>query len=114
MHLVSQTVQFQPTHVLFSDPTSLKPTLTRLNLDDTSLVYIIHCAEQLPFGPFAGKLPGSSTTKAELGLLRKVDGIWSVSRAIRDYAKEHGQLNTTPLVHHIWTYLDDSHKIPPQ
>jgi hypothetical protein len=105
--------QFRPTHILFSDPISLKATSMRPSLD-ASLVYMIHCAEQLPFGPFAGKLPGSSATKAELNLLYKVDGVWSVSKAIQDYSKEHGQLNTTPLEHHIWTYLDESHKVPLQ
>jgi len=46
-------------------------------------------------------------------LLRMVDGIWSVSKAVSDYSKRNGQLDTTPLPHHIWTFLDESHKLPP-
>lgn len=111
-YLVAQIAKFQPTHILFSDPISLKATSTRPCFNDASLVYMIHCAEQLPFGPFSGKLPGSSSTAAELGLLRMVDGIWSVSKAIGDYSKRYGQLDTTPLPHQIWTYLDESHKLP--
>jgi glycosyltransferase involved in cell wall biosynthesis len=111
--VIAQIAQFRPTHVLFSDPITLKATTTRPALDDASIVYMIHCAEQMPFGPFAGGLPGSSRSQAELSLLSKVDRIWSVSKAISNYAKEHGQLDTTPLVHHIWTYMDESHGIPP-
>lgn len=112
-HLIARIAQFRPTHILFNDPISLKATSTRPGFDDASLVYMIHCAEQLPFGPFSGKLPGSSNSAMELSLLRTVDGIWSVSKAISDYSKQHGQLDTTTLAHQIWTFLDDSHKIPP-
>jgi hypothetical protein len=81
--------------------------------DEASLVYMIHCAEQLPFGPFAGKLPGSSSSDSEIDLIRMVDGVWSVSKAIQDYTIQYGHLKTTALAHHIWTYLDKSHQIPP-
>src|ERR1700743_467706 len=100
-YLMTHIVHFQPTHVLFSDPISLKATSTRQSLDGVKLVYMIHCAAQLPFGPYAGKLPGSSSTDMELDLLRKVDGIWSVSKAISEYSRQNGQLDTTPLAHHI-------------
>lgn len=68
---------------------------------------IIHTAEQLPFGPFSGGMPGHVSTPRELALLQQLDGIWSVSDAIRRYALEHGQLATNFFVHHPWTYLDE-------
>jgi hypothetical protein len=53
----------------------------------------------------------SSPTEHEL--LRGVDGIWSVSQAMTDYAREHGQLNSTFFPHDPWTYLDEkTHQVP--
>ena len=74
---------------------------------------IVHTAEQLPFGPFAGGLPGHTSSPGESKLLQMLDGIWSVSNAIRQYALEHGQLRTSFFVHHPRTYLEEeSHRIP--
>jgi hypothetical protein len=44
-------------------------------------------------------------------MLRGLDGIWTVSRGIRDYAMKHGNLKTTFFVHATWTYLEGG-KIP--
>lgn len=39
-------------------------------------------------------------------MLRGLDGIWTVSRRIQDYAMKHGNLKTTFFVHATWTYLE--------
>jgi hypothetical protein len=106
---------FQPTHIIFNDSLSLNATLS-MPLDvDAHRIFVIHCAEQLPFGPYAGGLTESACSPRELDLLRDVDGIWAVSQAIKDYAYKHGQLETTFLVHDPWTYLDErTHQLPRQ
>lgn len=76
-------------------------------------IAIIHTAEQLPFGPFAGGMPGQLSSPCESKLLQDLDGIWSVSEAIKRYALEHGQLQTDFFVHHPWTYLEErKHEMP--
>lgn len=76
-------------------------------------IAIVHTAEQLPFGPFSGGMPGHVSSPSEAKLLQQVDGIWSVSEGIRRYALEHGQLETNFFVHHPWTYLDEkTHAMP--
>ncbi len=99
--------RFKPTHILFNDGLMLKATLMMPSAFDASRILIIHTAEQLPFGPFSGGISGGSCTSRENELMHGVDGIWSVSEAIKKYAKEHGQIETTFLVHHPWTYLDN-------
>lgn len=76
-------------------------------------VAIIHTAEQLPFGPFSGGMPGHVSTPSESKLLQQLDGVWSVSEAIRRYAFEHGLLDTSFFVHHPWTYLDETTRALP-
>jgi len=74
---------------------------------------IVHTAEQFPFGPFAGGMPGLASSPSELYFLQQLDGIWSVSNAIKRYALEHGQLQTGFFEHHPWTYLEENkHEIP--
>lgn len=76
-------------------------------------VAVVHTAEQLPFGPFAGGVPGHASSPSEFDLLRQLDGIWSVSHAIKKYALEHGNLQTDMLGHHPWTYLEgNKHELP--
>jgi hypothetical protein len=76
-------------------------------------VAVVHTAEQLPFGPFAGGVPGHASSPSEFDLLQQLDGIWSVSNAIKQYALEHGQLQTSVFVHHPWTYLEEKkHEMP--
>lgn len=76
-------------------------------------IAIIHTAEQLPFGPFSGGMPGHVSSPSESRLLQKLDGIWSVSKAIKRYALEHGRLATKFFAHHPWTYLDEKkHEMP--
>lgn len=79
----------------------------------TRRVFVIHCTEQLPFGPYAGGLDGGACSAHEHELLRGVDGIWSVSQALADYARKHGQLDSTFIPHDPWTYLDEkTHQVP--
>lgn len=76
-------------------------------------VFIIHTAEQLPVGPFAGGIPGGACSVREHRLLHEVDGIWAVSNAIKEYATMHGNYNTKVLYHHPWNYLvGDAHALP--
>lgn len=80
---------------------------------DICRVVVLHTAEQLPFGPFAGGVPGMTSSPREIDLLHQLDGIWSVSKAIKDYAMRYGQLQTDFFVHHPWTYLEEkTHQMP--
>ncbi|KAF5587110.1 glycosyltransferase family 4 [Fusarium subglutinans] len=112
--LQEEIKRFSPTHIISNDGLSMKaslaPELAHLTM---SRIAVVHTAEQLPFGPFAGGLPGHSSTTREADLFQKLDGIWSVSDTIRKYALEHGQLETRFLVLHPWTYLvGKDHAIP--
>lgn len=60
-------------------------------------------------------MPGHASSHRELDCLRQLDGIWSVSNAIKQYALDHGQLDTSFFVHHPWTYLEEKkHMMPAQ
>ncbi|KAH0365327.1 hypothetical protein KCU65_g6089, partial [Aureobasidium melanogenum] len=114
--LQNDIVRYAPTHVMSNDGLSMKATsVSELPNLDICRVAVIHSAEQLPFGPFAGGLPGMANSPGELDLLRQLDGIWSVSTAIKDYAMKYGQLQTDFFVHHPWTYLEEkTHQMPTQ
>jgi len=115
LQLNTHMTLFQPTHIIFNDALSLKATSDLPLLTQALRIFVIHCAEELPFGPFAGGLPESACSREEHDLLLKVDGVWAVSEAIQDYAKKYGQLDSTFLVHHPWTYLDEKTvQLPPQ
>ncbi|KAK7951412.1 uncharacterized protein PG986_007140 [Apiospora aurea] len=111
-----EITRFSPTHILSNDGLSIQCTsaLVMPHLDVCRLT-VVHTAEQLPFGPFAGGVPGHASSPREHDLLGQLNGIWSVSNAIKQYALEYGQLATDFLVHHPWTYLEDgTHAIPAQ
>ncbi|CAG7561871.1 unnamed protein product [Fusarium equiseti] len=105
--------RFNPTHIISNDGLSMQASFD-LDLGDLNMsrIAVIHTAEQLPFGPFAFGIPGQSSTAREVDLLRRMDGVWSVSQTIKDYALEHGQLQSRFLVHHPWTYLVGNHEMP--
>jgi hypothetical protein len=107
---------FSPSHIISNDGLSMQASsASELPGLDLCRIAVIHTAEQLPFGPFAGGIPGQTSSLREYGLLRQLDGIWSVSRAIKDYATKYGQLQTDFFVHHPWTYLEEtSHELPVQ
>ena len=108
--------RFSPTHIVSNDGLSMQAT-SAFELPDMDVcrVAVIHTAEQLPFGPFAGGVPGHASSPREFDLLKQLDGIWSVSQAIQDYAMKYGQLQTKFFVHHPWTYLEEhSHQMPTQ
>ncbi|KAM0234622.1 hypothetical protein ACHAP5_010016 [Fusarium lateritium] len=105
---------FSPTHIISNDGLSMQasfaPDLAYLGM---RRIVVVHTAEQLPFGPFAGGMPGHSCTAREADLLHRLDGIWSVSEVIRKYALDYGQLQTRFLFHHPWTYLvGKEHELP--
>ncbi|KAH6843317.1 glycosyltransferase family 4 protein [Chaetomium sp. MPI-CAGE-AT-0009] len=98
---------FQPTHVIFNDPITMKISAFHTDRDTFKRINIIHTAEQLPFGPFVAGVDGHCLSPAvENLMLRDLDGIWSVSKAVKDYAWNYGRLMTTFLVHPPMTYLD--------
>ncbi|EAQ85365.1 hypothetical protein CHGG_09379 [Chaetomium globosum CBS 148.51] len=98
---------FQPTHVIFNDPITMKLSASHPMRHTFKRINIIHTAEQLPFGPFVAGVDGHCLSPAaENRLLRDLDGIWSVSNAVKDYAWTHGRLMTKFLVHPPMTYLD--------
>ncbi|KAG9562350.1 hypothetical protein KCU71_g7633, partial [Aureobasidium melanogenum] len=114
--LQNKIAEYAPTHIISNDGLSMKATSTSELPDlDICRVAVIHSAEQLPFGPFAGGLPGMASSPGEFDLLRQLDGIWSVSTAIKDYAMKYGQLQSDFFVHHPWTYLEEkTHQMPTQ
>lgn len=112
--LQEEITAFSPTHVMFNDGLSMQATsATEMPQLNARRIGIVHTAEQLPFGPFSGGMPGHVSSPSELRLLQQLDGIWSVSEAIQRYALEHGELITSFFVHHPWTYLDEAtHALP--
>jgi len=113
LYLSSLIYRFNPTHIIFNDSLPLKLTSIMPLPENVKRVFIIHTAEQLPFGPFAGNMPGGASSTREHALLRSMDGIWSVSKKIQEYAQTHGDLETTFLLHHPWNYLlEDSRELP--
>ncbi|KAK4156559.1 glycosyltransferase [Chaetomidium leptoderma] len=103
----SHITAFKPTHVIFNDPITMKITAFHPVRNTFKRVNIIHTAEQLPFGPFVAGVDGHCLSpKVENDMLRKLDGIWSVSMAVKEYASTHGSLATKFLVHPPMTYLD--------
>ncbi|KEQ80921.1 hypothetical protein M438DRAFT_280712 [Aureobasidium pullulans EXF-150] len=114
--LQKEIARFSPTHIISNDGLSIQASLA-LNSASTTVrrVAVVHTAEQLPFGPFFGGMPGHASSHRELDCLRQLDGIWSVSNAIKQYALDHGQLDTSFFVHHPWTYLEEKkHTMPAQ
>jgi hypothetical protein len=98
---------FEPTHVIFNDPITMKVTEGHSERKTFKRINIIHTAEQLPFGPFVAGVDGHCLSpRVENDMLRDLDGIWSVSVAVKDYAWTYGRLATTFLVHPPMTYLD--------
>ncbi len=105
----TQIAEFRPTHVVFNDGLTMK--ITKQMLSNSGLkfkrVCVVHSSEQLPFGPFCGRLSGHClSASSENEMLRELDGIWTVSKGIHDYALAHGNLKTTFFVHSTWTYLE--------
>ena len=112
--LKGEVTRFSPTHIISNDGLSIQAT-SALEMPSINVcrIGVIHTAEQLPFGPFAGGVPGHASSPSELKLLQMLDGIWSVSNAIKQYALEHGQLQTSSFAHHPWTYLEQKkHEMP--
>ena len=98
---------FKPTHVIFNDPITMKITAFHALRDTFKRVNIVHTAEQLPFGPYCAGVDGHCLSpRVENEMLRDLDGIWSVSLSVQEYAWTYGRLATTFLVHPALTYLD--------
>ncbi|KAJ4288702.1 hypothetical protein N0V88_007236 [Collariella sp. IMI 366227] len=105
--------EFKPTHVIFNDPITMKVTGHEKFAGMFKRINIIHTAEQLPFGPFCAGVDGHCLSpEVEDRMLRELDGIWSVSKAVQDYAWNYGKLKTKFLVHPTLTYLDATRSMP--
>ncbi|KAK3315810.1 glycosyltransferase family 4 protein [Apodospora peruviana] len=103
----AQISEFEPTHVMFNDALTMKITSEMASRNEFKRICVIHTAEQLPFGPYCGGIFGHCTSPAiEDKLLRGLDGIWSVSKAIQKYAWDYGKLPTKFMVHSTLSYLD--------
>ncbi|KAK4162918.1 glycosyltransferase [Cladorrhinum sp. PSN259] len=99
---------FRPTHVIFNDALTMKITAVHPARSTFKRVSVVHSAEQLPFGPYVAGVSGHClSARVENDLLRHVDGIWTVSKAIQDYAWEHGGLKTKYMVHSRNTFLSN-------
>jgi hypothetical protein len=109
-----EVTRFGPTHIISNEGLSMQATSSEeMSSLDTCRIGVIHTAEQLPFGPFAGGIPDHVSCPSESRLLKQLNGIWSVSDAMKRYAFDHGQLHTAFFVHHHWTYLEEqNHKLP--
>lgn len=96
--------EYKPTHYFCNDSTALKLSES---IGDTSVrIFVIHSTEHLPFGPSFCVPEGLSGTKseAETERLARVDSIWSVSKAIGEYALEYGGLEYTLVPIHPTIY----------
>lgn len=69
-------------------------------------VEVVHTLEQLPTGPYAGGISGGAKTSAELPLFKQLDGVVAVSKAVKEYAKEHCDLDAKVIPNHAWAYKD--------
>lgn len=105
--------RFEPTHVVFNDALTMKVAANHPLRPWFKRIGTIHTAEQLPFGPYSqGILGHCLSPKFEVGMLHDLDGIWSVSKAIQDYSKKYGNLDTKFLIHSPLTYLDSNRQMP--
>ncbi|TPX71146.1 hypothetical protein SpCBS45565_g01201 [Spizellomyces sp. 'palustris'] len=128
--VAKEVASFHPSHVIMNDYCSLKAIL-EANIPPCTKIFIVHDAEDLPFGPFArGKpclvLPYNGlrqtfiirTTsdgfaiKTSYRRLQHVDGLWAVSNAIADYFANYGKLTCRILPNHPLIYGDDVHSLP--
>ncbi|KAF4438884.1 hypothetical protein F53441_12705 [Fusarium austroafricanum] len=93
--LQGEVRRFTPTHLMFNEGLSMQVNLSselaRLGM---SRIAVVHMVEQLPFGPISGGVHGRSITAREGDLPGHLDGIWSVSNAIKMYALDVHQLQT--------------------
>jgi glycosyltransferase involved in cell wall biosynthesis len=80
-----------------SDDPGLIVLGTALRATPERVVYLVHTLQQLPFGPRTF-YPSQSGRR----LVARARGIVSVSRAARDYVREHGGLESTVLHPHVY------------
>lgn len=99
--------EHKTTHAIFNDVFTCKFTETMLAKKPKLVrVEIVHTAEQIPVGPFSGGMLGSAVTPLELELWKRLDAIVAVSNAIKRYARDECDLNTTMIPNHVWAFKD--------
>ncbi|ORX87730.1 UDP-Glycosyltransferase/glycogen phosphorylase [Basidiobolus meristosporus CBS 931.73] len=98
----SEFTQFKATHVIFNESISLK---IFSEVTSTVKVFICHACEHLSFGPFAG-FPNFGTSKSEVETqrLKMVDGLWVVSKSLKEYIAEHSGIDATYMPIHPLTF----------
>ncbi|GAA3457935.1 glycosyltransferase family 4 protein [Dactylosporangium matsuzakiense] len=80
-----------------SDDPGLMVLGSALRAAPERVVYLVHTLQQLPFGPRTFYPSGSGRR-----LVARCRGLVSVSRAARDYVREHGDLDSTVLYPHVY------------
>ncbi|KAI8593158.1 hypothetical protein BDZ88DRAFT_405703 [Geranomyces variabilis] len=113
---------FNPTHVVVNERGSLKIATDAAAAADKQgaqdkegvqrsfvRVFIAHDVNSLPFGPFS--VFGDSALQHDR--LRKVEGLWTVSEAVKAYFVQFGQLSNAKVLHnHPWIFADDPADLP--
>ncbi|KAJ3160675.1 hypothetical protein HDU86_000434 [Geranomyces michiganensis] len=115
--VLAEIAAFKPTHVVVNERGSLKiatdAAAAAAKGEDGKRpfvrVFIAHDVNSLPFGPFS--VVGDSAMQHDR--LRKVDGLWTVSEAVKAYFVEFGKLDNAKVLHnHPWIFADDPTKLP--
>ncbi|TPX58016.1 hypothetical protein PhCBS80983_g03431 [Powellomyces hirtus] len=101
--------QFEPTHCVMNERGSLKIAMDDKLPCKCVRVFIAHDVNNLPFGPFSATGP----SKAQHDRLRNVEGLWTVSEAVKAYFTQFGQLhNAKVLPNHPYIFADDPDSLP--
>lgn len=98
-----ELAEFKAEYFIFNEATSLK---IAANSPHLVRIFIVHCCEHLPFGPYAA-VPGfgSSTSEVERRrIIEDTDGIWVVSAAMKEYVEKYGGIKSTQLPLHPLLY----------
>nr|CAG8514964.1 14493_t:CDS:2 [Entrophospora candida] len=105
LHFIKKEIMtFRATHFIFNDSVALKIASTLPS--SITRIFICHACEHLSFGPYGG-VPGfgSTCSPVEHKWLKEIEGVWSVSRAVKRYIDIYGEgISSTYLPLHPATY----------
>ncbi|KAJ3299138.1 hypothetical protein HK104_009932 [Borealophlyctis nickersoniae] len=111
----SELAAFKPTHFIFNEQSTLKIAMDKRNSHVCARIYIIHDCHNLPFGPYArgGPWQDSQITHSLLhDRMRRVEGLWGVSKAVQKYFEVFGGLTCHHVPCHPWIYGTNVDDIP--
>ncbi|RIA97239.1 Glycosyltransferase Family 4 protein [Glomus cerebriforme] len=88
--ITNELVSLHATHFIFNDSVALKIASTLPS--SICRIFICHACEHLSFGPYAG-VPGFCSTSSpfEYKWLKEIEGVWAVSRAVKEYIGTYGE-----------------------